>query len=95
MSQIAIPAFGGKVYEGAPGLNGTSFAQSNYYCNNFNDAGSAMVTLFELLVVNNWFVIMDGIVAVTGEPARIFFLAYYVVTVVVLFNLVVSYVLEK
>ena len=38
---------------------------------------------------------MDGIVAVTGEPARIFFLAYYVVTVVVLFNLVVSYVLEK
>ena len=48
--QIGIPLFGGKIYEGAPQLNGTSFAASNYFANNFNDCGSAMVTLFELLV---------------------------------------------
>jgi len=25
-----------------------------YYYNNFNDVASGMVTLFELLIVNNW-----------------------------------------
>jgi len=32
------------------------FAESEYWANNFNDLGSALVTLFELLMVNNWFV---------------------------------------
>ena len=27
--------------------------------NNFNDFTSALVTLFELMVVNNWFITMD------------------------------------
>ena len=94
--QVAIPAFGGKIYEGAHALNGTTFAESKYFANNFNDFGSAMVTLFELLLVNNWFVIMDAGVAVSGsEWARLFFILYYVVAVVVVFNLVVAHVLEQ
>ena len=36
-----------------------------------------MMTLFDLLIVNNWFIIVDGVVASSGWPeARIFFLAY-------------------
>ena len=55
----------------------TSFDASNYYANNFNDFPSAMMTLFDLLIVNNWFIIVDGVVASSGWPeARIFFLAY-------------------
>ena len=34
------------------------------YANNFNDMFSGFVTLFELLVVNNWFEIVDGFVMV-------------------------------
>ncbi|MFN3504403.1 MAG: hypothetical protein ACK4ZJ_19340, partial [Allorhizobium sp.] len=50
---------------------------------------SAMVTLFELLVVNNWFVIMDGFVAAAGTRwARLFFIAFYVTAVIIVLNLV-------
>ena len=59
--QIAIPLFGGDIYEDNPALVNSTFAESNYFANNFNDFGSSMMTLFVLLIVNNWFVIMDGV----------------------------------
>ena len=34
------------------------------------------------MVVNNWYIIMDGYVAVSGPWARVFFMVFYVVTVV-------------
>merc|ERR1711939_826116 len=37
----------------------------NYFPMNFNDLPSAMVTLYALMVVNNWFIMMDGYVAAT------------------------------
>eukprot|EP00501_MAST-03F_sp_TOSAG23-6_P000298 GSMAST32.ASY1.ANO1.305.1 assembled CDS len=47
-----------------------------YYPNNFNDFASGLVTLFELLVVNNWFIIMDGFAAATGSDwSRWFFIS--------------------
>jgi hypothetical protein len=39
---------------------------------------------------------MDGVVAASGWPAsRAFFLVYYLIAVVVIFNLVIAYVLER
>jgi hypothetical protein len=40
--------------EQALALADSDFGQSNYYANSFNDLPSGFVTLFELLVVNNW-----------------------------------------
>ena len=90
-----LKVFGGKVCtkvdsEYYQALMKTPFGQSDYWGNNFNDMGSAMVslhyfkhllmaiinakrrshvvvcqmTLFALIVVNNWFEIVDGMVAV-------------------------------
>jgi len=42
----------------------------------------SFVTLFELMVVNNWFVIMDGFVAVTNDWARLYFMLFYICAVV-------------
>ena len=53
-----------------------------------------MLTLFELSVVNNWFVVADGYVAVRGKHARWFFVLYYVLGVVVALNIVVAFVLD-
>ena len=50
---VGVSLFGGKIYVGNPNLNNTDFHTSNYYALNFNDFASAMVTLFQLLVVNN------------------------------------------
>jgi len=62
--------------------------------NNFNDFGSACVTLFELLVVNNWQVLMGGFVAVRGTQARVFFITFYTIAVVMVLNLIVAFVLD-
>lgn len=36
-----------------------------YVLNNFNDLGAGMITLFELMVVNNWYLIASMYVDVT------------------------------
>ena len=45
--------FGGEIRISNASLDNSTFAESDYYSNNFNDFGSSMMTLFELLVVNN------------------------------------------
>ncbi|XP_054718016.1 two pore channel protein 1-like [Uloborus diversus] len=64
-----------------------------YYLNNFNDFITSQITLFELMVVNNWFIIMNGYACVATEWSRIYFMSFYVVTMVVI-NIVVAFVLE-
>jgi len=93
-AQIGLQAFGGKIYVGNPDLKSTEFAQDDYYVNNFNDYASAMVTLFELLAVNKWYVIMDGVVAATSKEFRLYFISFYCIAVVMVLNLVVAFILE-
>ena len=40
---------------------------SSYIYNNFNDMGSAFITLFELMIVNNWQVITQMYVDAWGS----------------------------
>ncbi|GIX76970.1 two pore calcium channel protein 1 [Caerostris darwini] len=64
-----------------------------YYLNNFDDFITSQITLFELMVVNNWFIIMNGYASVATEWSRLFFMSFYIVTMVVI-NIVVAFVLE-
>lgn len=64
-----------------------------YYLNNFTNIISSYVTLFELMVVNNWYIIMDGYAFVSSEWSRIYFMTFYIVTLVVI-TIVVAFVLE-
>jgi two pore calcium channel protein 1 len=64
-----------------------------YYLNNFEDISTSFVTLFELMVVNNWFILMDGYATVTTELSRLYFMTFYIVTMVVI-TIVVAFVLE-
>ncbi|RHY89801.1 hypothetical protein DYB37_001843 [Aphanomyces astaci] len=88
--------FGGRI---SPSVMTTHFpndpyTQAGYMANNFNDMPSAIVTLFELILVNNWVVIAGGHVAVTSTYARWFFITYYVLGVTFLLNLVVASILD-
>jgi len=52
----------------------------------------------DLLVVNNWTVMMEGAVLAAGVhslAATLFFIIYYIVVVVVVLNLVIAYVIER
>ena len=76
-------------------LSQTSFGKADYYANNFNDYASGMVVCFELLVVNNWFVLTEGFASVYPMPvARLYFTAVYVFGVLVCLNIVLAFALD-
>lgn len=74
------------------GTNGTT-ALGYYYLNTFQDLLTSGVTLFELTVVNNWFIIMNAYASVAHQSSRLYFMLFYLFTMVVL-TIVVASVLE-
>ncbi|KAJ2940242.1 hypothetical protein O0L34_g11811 [Tuta absoluta] len=64
-----------------------------YYLNSFENILTSGVTLFELTVVNNWFILMNAYATVAGQFSRIYFMVFYLFTMVVL-TIVVASVLE-
>ena len=66
-----------------------------YYLMNFNDFGSSMVTLFHVMVVNNWFITCNMYIDITGNAyPKVFFVSFWILTVLIIFNLVISNVIE-
>ncbi|KAF5285116.1 hypothetical protein FQA39_LY16805 [Lamprigera yunnana] len=72
--------------------NGTT-ALGFYYLNSFSNLLTTGVTLFELTVVNNWFITMEAYAIVAKQYSRIYFMLFYLFTMVVL-TIVVASVLE-
>ncbi|XP_065830706.1 two pore calcium channel protein 1-like [Oscarella lobularis] len=78
-----------------------STADGLYYMNNFDNLINSYVTLFELMIINNWHVTMQGTVDAVhifrphlyADIVRIFFILFYMVTVVVVINVVVAFIL--
>ena len=61
---------------------------------NFNNFPNALLTLFALLIVNNWFIIVQGVVATSSPWARAYFISFFVMGVMVALNLVMAIVVE-
>uniref|UniRef100_A0A672MGY1 Two pore calcium channel protein 1-like n=1 Tax=Sinocyclocheilus grahami TaxID=75366 RepID=A0A672MGY1_SINGR len=76
-------------YCGNPLLKGTTFAKLNYCKNNFNNVVSSFIVLLELTVVNQC-----GFTAVTHISARIFFVLFHIVVVIIIINIFVAFILE-
>ncbi len=64
-SLLGVHLFGGEVYIGHPALENTEYANGRLFAFNYNDYAAAVVTSFNLCVVNNWYVIMDAYAIVT------------------------------
>uniref|UniRef100_A0A4W6E5W3 Two pore segment channel 3 n=1 Tax=Lates calcarifer TaxID=8187 RepID=A0A4W6E5W3_LATCA len=79
-----------KAYCGNPLLKDTAFAQLNYCKNNFNNVVSSFILLLELTVVNQ----CSGFATVTHISARIFFVLFHILVVIVIINIFVAFVLE-
>ncbi|KAI5722352.1 hypothetical protein M8J76_007262 [Diaphorina citri] len=73
--------------------NESSATLGYYYLNTFSNLAVSYVTLFELTVVNNWFIVMNGYAAVVTPFSRVYFILFYLLTMVVL-TIVVASVLE-
>eukprot|EP00040_Diaphanoeca_grandis_P037332 m.242582 g.242582 ORF g.242582 m.242582 type:complete len:847 (-) comp33799_c0_seq2:1270-3810(-) len=77
-------------------LEGSEYAGGGYYNNNFNDYMHATITLFELMVVNQWHVIVEGFAIVSGHVVltRLFFIVFHLFVVVVMINIFMAFILE-
>ncbi|XP_042338658.1 two pore calcium channel protein 1-like [Plectropomus leopardus] len=73
-----------KAYCGNPLLEKKTFAQLNYCKNNFNNVVSSFILLVELTVVNQWHVLSSGFAIVTHASARIFFILFHIVVVIII-----------
>ncbi len=67
-----------------------------YFANNFHDFASSLVVLWDIMVVNNWFIFLDkyGTDSFLGDWAKLYFVAWWLVAVIVFVNLFISLVLE-
>uniref|UniRef100_A0A8C3XYP9 Ion transport domain-containing protein n=1 Tax=Catharus ustulatus TaxID=91951 RepID=A0A8C3XYP9_CATUS len=72
---------------GNPALKDSLFARGRYCKNNFNDFASSFIVLMELTVVNQWHDIPCG-------PAKLYFIAFHIVMVIIIVNIFVSFILE-
>uniref|UniRef100_A0A452SWU2 Voltage-dependent calcium channel protein TPC1 n=1 Tax=Ursus americanus TaxID=9643 RepID=A0A452SWU2_URSAM len=73
--------------------NKTVVDEGYYYLNNFDNILNSFVTLFELTVVNNWYIIMEGVTSQTSHWSRLYFMTFYIVTMVVM-TIIVAFILE-
>ncbi|NXE05052.1 TPC1 protein, partial [Lophotis ruficrista] len=86
---------------GNPALKDSLFARAKYCKNNFNNFASSFVVLMELTVVNQWHDILsplilfaNGFANVTVQPAKLYFIAFHIVMVIIIVNIFVSFILE-
>lgn len=71
-----------------------TFDQLQYYANNFDDFFAAVVVLWDLMVVNNWHVFLKEYAEVVNWWAQLYFVAWYLISVILVINLFVALILE-
>ena len=67
-----------------------------YYANNFNDFASSLVVLWDIMIVNNWYVFLNKFSRDSNlhEWSKLYFISWWLVSVVICVNLFISLVLE-
>ena len=76
--------------------NNLDYDTLKYYGNNFHDFASSLVTLWDVMVVNNWFVFLDKFACDSRfeKWAKLYFIAWWLVSAIICMNLFISLVLE-
>ncbi|XP_020826380.1 LOW QUALITY PROTEIN: two pore channel protein 2 [Phascolarctos cinereus] len=101
---VGIGLFQGAI-ESPPGNNSLVYANSSapcgtfeqleYWPNNFDDFAAALVTLWDIMVVNNWQVFLDVYTRYSSPWSKLYFVAWWLVSSVVWMNLFVALILEN
>uniref|UniRef100_A0A3P8Y128 Ion transport domain-containing protein n=1 Tax=Esox lucius TaxID=8010 RepID=A0A3P8Y128_ESOLU len=71
-----------------------SYEQLGYWSNNFDDFASALVLLYNIMMMNNWNVFLDAYSRYTTEWSKIYFIAWWLTSSVMWVNLFVALILE-
>lgn len=95
-SALGVMIFGGLIYDGNADLEGTDYRDSNYDILNFNDFGLGMISLFVNLITAFVPEFYEAFSAVSKFPmvAVIFWVSFYVIGVLVVFNVFASFIID-
>uniref|UniRef100_A0A8C5L107 Two pore channel protein 2 n=1 Tax=Jaculus jaculus TaxID=51337 RepID=A0A8C5L107_JACJA len=72
-----------------------SFEQLEYWANNFDDFAAALITLWNVMVVNNWQVFLDAYRRHAGPWSKVYFVLWWLVSSVIWVNLFLALLLEN
>ena len=78
--------YGGHISFKSPELKDTEYIENNFEVLNFNDMASSLILCLQLLVVNDFDIIVDGFVALSSRWARLFFSVVYLTGVLLILN---------
>lgn len=86
--------FGGKITTTSAQVNDPSIP-TLYYLMNFNDFASSVITLFCLMVVNNWFNTTNMLCDIAGNSWPIVFtFSFIMICVWIMLSVMIAFVLE-
>lgn len=88
--------FGGRIQTNTQEINQDPGIPQLYILCNFNDLLMSFVTLFALVVVNNWQIIVQMCVAVRGGETdyRLYFIIFYYLCVILGVNMFVAFAID-
>ncbi|GAB1301957.1 Two pore channel protein 2 [Apodemus speciosus] len=72
-----------------------SFEQLGYWPSNFDDFAAALITLWNVMVVNNWQVILEAYKRYSGPWSMVYFVLWWLVSSVIWVNLFLALLLEN
>lgn len=98
---VGMFLYGGKINRSPEGnsryddLVTSRYGEAGFYPLNFNDFMSASITLFCCLHVSDFDTVASGFTATTNSKAKVFFIVWYVVGVLLLLNILKSFFLGE
>lgn len=72
-----------------------TYEQLEYWPNNFDDFGAAIILLYDVMIVNNWQAFIEAYSRYTSEWSKIYFVSWWLVSSVMWVNLFVALILEN
>ncbi|XP_060117506.1 two pore channel protein 2 [Heteronotia binoei] len=72
-----------------------TFEQLEYWPNNFDDFAAAVVTLWDVMIVNNWHIFLDAYSRFTSPWSKLYFIAWWLISSVLWVNLFIALLLEN
>ncbi|XP_062973440.1 two pore channel protein 2 isoform X2 [Elgaria multicarinata webbii] len=72
-----------------------TYEQLAYWPNNFDDFAAALVTLWDVMVVNNWQVFLDAYSRYSTPWSKLYFVTWWLISSVIWVNLFIALLLEN
>ncbi|GMH61127.1 hypothetical protein TrRE_jg1776, partial [Triparma retinervis] len=88
------------IYEKPKNGDDAEYAEMSYSKSvNFQNPQNTLITLFSLMMVNNWHIIHDAVEVAAGPESKwavsLYFVSFHIIAVIVVMNLIVSTFLES